>query len=160
MTDESESSYHTDFKNKKTINQTGFMGKTFIIESSIEKHQWKLTGEKIKYLDYVCQKAEKTIEEDGKIVNVVAWFTSEIPMPIGPDSYNQLPGVILMISKDNGKKEIKATKVSLENPAKEIFELPKKGKKVTQEEYDIIVEEKTKEMLKEFGVKDGTVIKG
>ena len=81
-------------------------------------------------------------------------------MPIGPDSYNQLPGVILMISKDNGKKEIKATKVSLENPAEEIFELPKKGIKVTQEEYDIIVEEKTKEMLKEFGVKDGTVIKG
>jgi len=120
--DENESSYHTDYKNKTTVNQTNFMGKTFII--------------------------------------IVAWFTSEIPVAIGPDTYNQLPGAILMISKDDGKTEIKATHVNLEEPTEEVFELPKKGKKVTPEEFKQIVEEKTKEMAKEYGGKDAIIIKG
>ena len=158
--DDSEEIFHTDFSNKQVVHQTGFMGKDFIIESDLEKHKWKLTGEKIKYLDFVCQKAEMVIEEEGKDVNIVAWFTSEIPVPIGPDSYNQLPGAILMISKNDGKLEIKATQVEMNDPATELFELPKKGKNVTQEEYDQIVEEKTEEMKKMFGDKKTTVIRG
>ncbi len=158
--DDSEDIFHTDFQTKITTHQTGFMGKEFIIESELTKYKWKLTGEKIKYLDYVCQKAEMILEENGKEVNVVAWFTSEIPVSVGPDMYNQLPGAILMISKNDGKKEIKATAVNLKSLDDEIFELPKKGKKVTAEEYDQIVEEKTKELQRELGGDETIIIRG
>jgi len=158
--DDTEEIFLTDFNQKMMTHHTGFMGKEFIIESKMDKYKWKLTGEKIKYLDFVCQKAEMIINEDGKDVNVVAWFTSEIPVAIGPDKYNQLPGAILMISKNDGKTEIKATQVNLENPSIEIFELPKKGKKVTREEYEKIVEEKMLEMKKEYGGDDAIMIRG
>ena len=159
--DETEEIFFTDLKAKKVIHQTGFMGKEFLIESPLKKSKWKLTGEKIKYLGYVCQKAEMTITEEDKEIDVVAWFTSEIPVPIGPDGYNQLPGAILMVTKDDGKSEIKATEVSFDAPAEEIMIAPKKGKKVTQEEYEKIVEEKTKEMEESFGKdRQGIMIRG
>lgn len=159
--DDTEDVYFTDLKAKKSVHQTGFMGKEFLIENPLKKFKWKLTGEKIKYLGHVCQKAETTITEDEKEINIVAWFTSEIPAAIGPDGYNQLPGAILMVTKDDGKSEIKATAISFEAPAEDIITAPKKGKKVTQEAFEKIVEEKTKEMEESMGKNQrGIMIRG
>ena len=56
---------------------------------------------------------------------------------------------------DNGKIEIKATKVDLKEVDK--IEIPDDGKEVTGEEYEKIVEEKMKEMAKEYGG-NGTIL--
>ena len=94
MQDDSEEILYISLKDRKVIHQQGIMGKSFIVESELEKYNWKLSTEKIKYLDYECQKA--TIEEDGQFV--VAWYTSQIPAQIGPSGYSGLPGAILMLS--------------------------------------------------------------
>ena len=54
-----------------------------------------------------------------------------------------------MFSLDDGKLEIKALKVELKEVDK--IEIPNDGKKVTGEEYEKIVDEKMKEMAKEYG---------
>jgi len=157
---------YTNLKEKISLNQTGFMGKEFLIESLLDKPKWKITNEKIKYLGYVCQKATMTriIEashgtgEEAQEQEVVAWFTTEIPVSIGPGSYNQLPGAILMVSVDDGKTEIKATEVRFEAPVKFFLETPTKGQKVTQEEYEKIIAEKTKEIQEMHGDREGTSI--
>jgi len=64
----------------------------------------------------------------------VAWFAQNILAPVGPDSYGQLPGVILELDVDNGTMVYKALTLKTTVEAKELKE-PKKGKKVTRQEY-------------------------
>ena len=155
-----EEVYYTDHQEKKMIHKTGFMGKDFLIEKGLEKLKWKITDEKIKYLGFVCQKATTIITEEEEEQNVVAWFTTEIPLAIGPADFNQLPGAILMVSVDEGKTEIKATEVVMQINDPEVFTKPTKGKKVSQAEFDKIVEEKTKEMEEESGGRERIMIRG
>lgn len=154
MQSDIESKLYTDHKNNICLDQQGFMGKTFLINKPIEKIKWKITPEKIKYLDYECMKATTTDEEG---VEIVAWFAPAIPVKAGPAEYGQLPGAILMLSKGDKELEIKATKIEMG----EVDEIkkPNDGKKVTKEEYDKIVEEKMKEMAKEYGG-HGIMIRG
>lgn len=146
MESDIESKLYTNHKEKKSISQEDFMGKAFIITKELPKYNWKLTSEKVKYLGYECTKATTT-NEDGD--EIVAWFAPAIRTQSGPEAYGQLSGAILMFSMDDGKKEIKATKVELKKVDK--IEVPEDGKKVTEEEYEKIVEEKIKEMAKEYG---------
>ena len=154
MESDIESKLYTDHKNNICLDKQGFMGRAFIINKPVEKIKWKITPEKVKYLDYECMKATTT-DEDGK--EIVAWFAPAIPVNVGPSGYGQLPGAILMLSKGDQELEIKATKIELG----EVDEIkkPNDGKKVTKEEYDKIVEEKMEEMKKEYGG-HGIMIRG
>lgn len=144
--DQVEDVLYVDHNSKSKIHQTGIMGKPFIIKDNLDKLPWKITTEKVKYLDYECTKA---VYEDGDRI-VVAWFTPQIAPFIGPGKYHSLPGTILLLNVNDGETEFKAREVVMEDVSKEI-EAPKKGKKVTQEEYDKIKEEKEKEMMEQMG---------
>lgn len=143
---------YTNLKENAITHQKGFMGKSFVINSEREKRKWKVTGEKIKYLDYECMKATSTTD-DGK--SIVAWFTPQIPTQVGPSKYGQLPGAILMVSINDGKTEIMATEVNLGTQDQKIKQ-PSDGKKVDQETFDKIVDERMKELEQSSGA--GTVI--
>jgi len=144
--DDVENQLYTDHQNNVSLDKQGFMGRAFIVEKPVSKIKWKITPEKVKYLDYECMKATMTDEEG---VETVAWFAPAIPVKAGPAGYGQLPGAILMLSKGDKELEIKATKIELKEVDK--IEKPEDGKKVTEEEFDKIVEEKMKEMEKEHG---------
>ncbi len=151
--DDTEDILYTSLEENMTIHQKGIMGKSFIVSDEVKKKEWKLTNEKIKYLDYECQKA--VIEtEDGL---VVAWYTSQIPTQSGPAKYNGLPGAILMLSIDDGALEIKATKVSINSMDSAALTAPSDGKKVSQKEFDKINEEKMKEQKEMYG--NGNLLK-
>lgn len=139
MTEEVEDIRYTNAKEKKYIHQKGIMSKSFLVKDDLERPKWKITNEKIKYLDYECQKA--TMEKDDKLI--VAWFTTQIPYQIGPGSYHGLPGAILLLNIDDGKTEISAQSVTFENVE---INPPKKGKKVNAEKFEKIKEEKMEEM--------------
>lgn len=146
-TDDAEEVLYKDLKTKTKIHQRGIMGKSFLVEDELEKHKWKLTGEKIMYLGYECQKAVIENEDDF----VVAWFTSQLPVQIGPAEYHGLPGAILMISINDGESEIKATKINLDPLAKDEIVIPNEGTKVNEVEYAKIQAEKDKEMEERYG---------
>lgn len=166
---DSEEILFTDLKAKRSMQQTSFMDKDFLIESIIERPKWKITSERIKYLGYVCQKAtmvqiipaNEDIGQERKEKQITAWFTSEIPVPIGPDTYNQLPGAILLLSIDGDKTEIKATEINIQ-PADEIsIDQPTTGQKVSREEYEKIMTAKLKELESAYGGNGSTfMIKG
>ncbi len=148
-----EAVIYMDEKNKEVIEQTTFMGKTFLITDGLEKIKWKLVNEKIKYLDYECHKATAVMPKDGtdKMKEIVAWYTTQIPVSVGPEKYGQLPGAILMLSIDGDKTEIRATKITLETPKSSLLKKPTKGKKVTGAEYEKIIKERTKELEENAG---------
>ncbi len=127
--------------------QKDFMGRKFLIKTELGGLKWKLVKEQKEILGFACQKAE--LQDDKR--TVTAWYTTQIPSSNGPDEFGQLPGMILEVDIDNGKRVITAKKVSPALPETETIEAPKKGDKVTKEEFEKIVEEKTKEMEKESG---------
>lgn len=149
---EEESTLYVDHNSKLLINQTGFMGKRFLVKGEIKEYSWKISNEKVKYLDYECIKAT-TINEDGELIT--AWFTPQIAQKIGPEGFGQLPGAILMLSVGDNKIEYKATKIILEEV--EII-IPKKGKKITSKEFEKIKENKVKEMEEEYNDSNNIMI--
>lgn len=79
---------------------------------------------------------------------ITVWYTPEIPISQGPSDFWGLPGLILEVN--NGRTAILCTKIILNAEEKEIIKAPSKGKVVSQEEFDEIRIEKTKEMSERF----------
>lgn len=135
-------------------------GKRFLITDKIPKEDWELTSETKKIGNYTCYKATKTKEvtiksytnTDGKheetekkeMRTTTIWYTPQIPISNGPKMYGGLPGLILEVQE--GKETIVCAEIVL-NPKEKIkIKEPKRGKKVSQEKYDAIMEKHTKEM--------------
>jgi len=142
-----ENAYYKNLETEKQISQQEFFGKKFLIQDQIEPLVWKLTNEQKVILNYPCVKA--ILQDTSQTVE--AWFTAQIPVSSGPDSYGQLPGMILELSVNDGERLVVAKSVDFETPDPEKLKAPKKGKKVTKEEYEKIVDKRTKEMEEEMG---------
>ncbi|HLF45758.1 MAG TPA: GLPGLI family protein [Chitinophagaceae bacterium] len=142
--------YHNITESRKT-EQRELGGKTFIVADSISKLNWKVTGETKTILGYTCMKAstqrtqqsmrmnmnngKMTRENVTDTLNIVAWFTNEIPGSFGPESYQgQLPGTILEMDANNGRTTYMAIEVSTKTDVAKIKE-PTKGKKLTAAEF-------------------------
>lgn len=92
-------------------------------------------NKKTNFMDEVEQIKEKTI---------TAWYAPEIPINQGPDKYWGLPGLILEVN--DGTTIILCSKIALNVKDKAKIEAPKKGKVVSQKEYDETVTKKMQEM--------------
>ena len=79
-----------------------------------------------------------------KEVTITAWYTPEIPVNQGPESYWGLPGLILEVN--DGKTVILCSKVVLNAKDKVEIKAPSNGKVITQKEYDETVVKKMEEM--------------
>lgn len=139
-----------DFSVAKKIEQREIMDKKFVITDSIQKLNWKLTGETQTILGHTCQQAiaqrtgkrTQMTMDNGKMerreindtTNIVAWFTSDIPVPAGPEVQGQLPGLILALDMNGGRVVYKALDIQTKADVASI-KAPDKGKKVTPDEY-------------------------
>ncbi len=133
----------TSLADGQAVEQRDFMGRAFLITEDIEGPAWKLTSEQSSYEGYMTMKATAVIDS----MNVVAWFTPEIPVSGGPDTYGGLPGLILVLDVDDGMRTYAARSIELGvEHSEDEWVRPEKGRKVTRAEYDEIVEEKMKEM--------------
>ena len=162
---------YKNIKEKRFTNQNESFSKLFLIQDSIQNHKWTLGSETKNIGEYTCFKATMTREiediESGisfngdkdlsrdeneppkmKEITITAWYTPQIPVSVGPGNYHGLPGLILEVN--DGSETVICSKIVL-NPknGSEIVE-PKKGKKVSQEAYDKIMEKKMKEMEERF----------
>ena len=139
---------HYSVKQGLITEQREFMDKQFLIKDESRGDGWKLTGKMEMILDFPCQEATTMMNDT---VPVVAWFCPSIPVSSGPEGYNGLPGMILKLDYNNS--ELIAEAVTLEDMKIDADDLaqPKKGKKVTREEFIAIVKEKTDEMRKMGG---------
>ena len=144
-----ESITYLDLKKEALTEKKDFMGKTFLVQDKDPKLPWKLGTESKKILDYNCRKASAEIDDR----TVEAWFTTELPIASGPGSYYGLPGMILEVksSGENGERHIIAQELNLKTLENDQIVAPKKGKKVSSDEFKKIVEEKNKEMQEQMG---------
>ncbi|MDO6819903.1 GLPGLI family protein [Zobellia sp. 1_MG-2023] len=171
---------YKNIKEGKYLIKNELLGKIFLIDDELEKLDWVLGSETRQIGNYTAFKAtaKKTIkrpntraifrrrndddkkeeakrEEEFEIkeVEIVAWYTPEIPVNQGPSEYWGLPGLILAVSDDI--TTIVCSEITLNPKEKVEIKAPSKGKKVTQAEYDKISQEKMKEMRENFRNRGG-----
>lgn len=158
-----------DFSLAKMVEQRSFMDKQFLIADSIKRtNTWKLSDETRTILNHLCRKAStervaKRMQmsmENGQMVRkevddtmtVVAWFTTDIPVSVGPESPGQLPGIILELETNRGRTKYVAQEI-LAKPDLSAIKEPTKGKKVTREEFAEETKKLMDEMQKNGGIR-------
>ena len=129
-----------NYKKSIKTEQVELMTRLFLIENKMEGQAWKPGTEQRKIQGYICQNA--TMKKGEK--TITAWFTTKIPVSVGPEVYSGLPGLILAVDID-GKNVILAKSVILTPPDEKNLVVPKEGNKTSQEEFDQILTEKVKE---------------
>ena len=143
---------YKDLAKEEIIEQKEFMGRQFLITGDMKEMKWKMTGRQKEILNMPAQEAMMVMDKD----TVLAWFTPTIPVKSGPSSLGNLPGMILEVHVGT-MVEMKATAI-IHSVEKDQLVKPKGGKKISQKDFDAIVEEKTKEMQESMGGGDGKQI--
>lgn len=147
----SEETTYTNFTTGNITRQEYVFDKAFLIRTKATPLPWKIEEETKTILGKICRKAvasrpDKKMQmtmRDGKMetvevadtVKIIAWFTTDIPVPVAPQVAGQLPGLVLELQVDN---EIKTTltAVSLSDKVKTAgIRPPTKGKEVTEEAF-------------------------
>ncbi len=148
-----ENYQYRDIANGKRIESTEFFGRFFLISEEPKRMKWKVSADQKQVAGYRCQKA--VLQDTSR--QVEAWFTSQIPVGIGPGEFADLPGLILELNIANGDRTVIADKVELKTLDKKAIEKPTKGKSVTREEFTKTRDEKLKEMGATPGGGGGTM---
>ena len=135
-----EQSKNVTYKNHQTkqiISKTLFLGKEFLVTDTIAVEQYNIVENEVKeILGFECKKA---ISTDGK---KIIWFTEHIPVADGPINTN-LPGLILEAHLD----QYIYTATSIDDNTKQSIVVPTGGKKMTNAEFQEMVQKQT-EMMK------------
>ena len=164
--DMSAGAKYKNIKTNEVIVDQEFFGKQFLIKDSLPKLVWKMENESKQIGQYTAFKAtavklasqtdiasfrgparggeDSEKKDEPREVVVTAWYTPQIPINQGPGDYWGLPGLILEVSSD--KTTILCSKIILNPKEDNEIKVPKKGKEVTQAEYDEIVKKKIEEM--------------
>ena len=128
---------YRNYSQAKAVESMQLGAKTYLIEDTIKAQEWKLTSETSTILNYPVRKATRQTER-GQTID--AWYTESIPSPAGPESFANLPGVILKVNINNGETVYTAISVTDKVNRNDIKE-PKKGKKIGRAEFMKIMQE-------------------
>lgn len=110
-------------------------------------------ADSLKVNDSTKAKKKDIKTEEIKMVDVVAWYTPQIPVSQGPSEYWGLPGLILEVSA--GNNTMLCSKIVLNPEEKEDIEAPRKGEVVTKKEYNDIITKKMQEFRNNRGRRRG-----
>lgn len=135
---------YVDLDEGRIVETHEFMGRTFRVVDQRPEYEWRLTSEQAEHLGYMVIKA--TAEHDS--TSIEAWFTPEIPVQGGPGPYGGLPGMILVVSVDDGYTKYFATEIALGDVEEGLIKVPDEGREMSKEEYEKVVAEKMEEMRK------------
>ncbi len=158
---------YCNFDNSRRVEKREMFDKTFIVDDTITKLKWKMTGESKTILNHNCMKAEavriskrmtmnmdngkmerKEIDDTAKIV---AWFAMDIPVSAGPSEFQgQLPGLILELDVRNGDQVYLANSIA-ETADLAVIKEPTGKKKYTQEEF----KKEREKMMEEMNQNNG-----
>lgn len=161
---------YKNIKDKTMLLEEDFFGKEFLITDSLPNWNWQLINETKKIGNYTCYKAISVIpvskedleayekmqkkKKEGKTQifslsepkerTITVWYTPEIPISQGPGEYWGLPGLIMEVS--DARTVVLCSKIVLNPKDKITIKVPKRGKKVTKKEYELLIEKQMEQM--------------
>jgi GLPGLI family protein len=132
----------TDLADKNYVNQKAVFEQTYLVKDSLRKITWKITDETRDIAGYTCRRANGIYLDS---IYVVAFYTTHIPVPGGPELFCGLPGMILGVSLPHENITWFATKVTEGYSGQSGIVPPKKGKVVTEKDFFTTITEVSKD---------------
>lgn len=132
----------TDFRTGISATQKNIYDAIYLVKDSVRKINWKITDETREIAGYDCRRANAIIMDS---VYVVAYYTSQIAVSGGPESFTGLPGMILGLALPHENITWFATKVTETTLPEKELSPPGKGK---------IVDNKTLKSILNAAMKD------
>lgn len=110
---------NTTVQNFKQEHRTFIMdmwGSQVLVRDTLRDRQWKITYDKRKIAGYECRKAVWDMNDTTRIY---AWYSDELEISTGPESFRGLPGTILGLATEDGgivyfAKNVEITSISPE----------------------------------------------
>jgi GLPGLI family protein len=125
-----DNTVYTSFTTRRVTASKQVFEQKFLVVDSIRNLTWKITDEIRTIQNFKCRKA---VSRYCDSVYVVAFYTEDIAVSGGPESFAGLPGMILEIAVPRLHATWIAGKIDVAHTAApEEFKVPEKGKKVDQ----------------------------
>ncbi|WP_373497131.1 GLPGLI family protein [Aquiflexum sp.] len=120
-----------------------FMGKKYLTKNDSKRIPWKLGSDTKEIQGYLCKNAFFKDENEREIL---AWYTEELRIPIGPDRFHGLPGLIMEVNINEDEIVITVEKMDFRSLKKNELKEPKGGQEISDEEYRAMMEEQLEKM--------------
>lgn len=114
----------SNFQTDKYVGLKQVFEKTYLIEDSLRHARWKIKDDYREIAGFSCRRATTIIMDS---VFVVAFYTDEIMIPGGPESFNGLPGMILGLVINRVHTTWYATKIQVDRVDQKDLVPPTKG---------------------------------
>jgi len=136
----------TDLATGSSITQKKIFEEIFLVKDSLRKINWKITDEFREVAGFNCRRANALVMDS---IYVVAFYTEEIPVCAGPESFTGLPGMILGVALPHDNTTWFATKVTDVSVPPAKLAPPSKGKPVNNKTLRTTLEAATGDWGKE-----------
>lgn len=150
---EQNNTIHTNVGAMTSTSQKKVYEELYLVKDSTRKINWKITNEIRNIAGYDCRRANALIMDS---VYVVAFYTDQIPVSGGPESFTGLPGMILGVALPYEHTTWFATKVTEVPINEEKLKAPTKGKAINNKGLFEIL----KSAVKDWGNDGKDVLKG
>lgn len=141
---DSDNTVLTRLDSNASVTQRSIYNDLYVVTDSLRNVSWKITPEIRRIANFDCRKAVGRIMDS---IVVIAFYTDEIVTNGGPESFNGLPGMIMGLAIPRLHTTWYATKLTLVEVTDKDLAAPKKGKKMTGDNY----RSELKNILKEWG---------
>lgn len=119
---------YTDLNTNLSTTSKKVFDDAFLVRDTARKINWKITDETREIAGYMCRRANAIVMDS---IYVVAFYSDEIPVSGGPESFSGLPGMILGLALPHENVTWFATKVTDLPIPEASLKVPAKGKVVT-----------------------------
>ena len=130
---------YRDHSENKTSDVMTLLENQYVIQDFINCQNWKIKNDMKEIAGRICMNA--SFYDTIKKKEVIAWFALDLPIPVGPDIYCGLPGMILEINEADGAVIYTATNILFSDEKIEIEKpvITRKQKIINLQEYYKIV---------------------
>lgn len=116
---------YTDLSTRQQITRKAIFEENFLIKDTARVINWKITDERREIAGYPCRRANALIMDS---IYVVAFYTDQIPVSGGPESFTGLPGMILGVALPHENLSWFAKTVTDKPIEAKLLAAPTKGK--------------------------------
>jgi GLPGLI family protein len=142
----------TDFNTGSSTTQKKVFEEVFLVKDSLRKINWKITEEARDIAGFSCRRANAVIMDS---IYVVAFYTDQIAVPGGPESFTGLPGMILGLALPHDHITWFATKVTDMPVVPAKLAPPAKGKPVDNKQLRTTLQG----VMKDWGNEGNSILK-
>lgn len=132
--DQTYKNYATD----RITEQLELGPKKYLIEDTLQKQNWKLETETRTIKGYTCKKATTKGRDGGEII---AWYAEDIQTSSGPESFGNLPGLILELNINDAEIVFTALDIVTRDFDKTMVKAPSDGKKISRAAFRKMMED-------------------